>query len=85
LTIHAEFRSGSRDIDNPPFFASRSEKKHWKEPSSKESRLLIHKALPQSDLPVGIDSELRAQIRDVAFATCQTKNYRPVNVLLEPT
>src|SRR5262245_41139642 len=58
LTIHAEFRSGSRDIDNPPFFASRSEKNIGRSPVLK-SRLLIHKALPQSDLPVGIDSGKR--------------------------
>src|SRR5262249_49432649 len=58
LTIHAEFRSGSRDIDNPPFFASRSEKNIGRSPVLKRAGFL-HKPLPQSDLPVGIDSEKR--------------------------
>src|SRR5215831_2103574 len=58
FTIHAEFRSGSRDIDNPPFFASRSEKNIGRSPVLKRAGFL-HKALPQSDLPVGIDSGKR--------------------------
>src|SRR5262249_21655658 len=58
LTIHAEFRSGSRDIDNPPFFASRSEKNIGRSPVLKRAGFL-HKPLPQSDLPVGIDSGKR--------------------------
>src|SRR5262245_21650857 len=70
LTLHAEFQSGSRDIDNPPFFASRSEKNIGRSPVLKRAGFL------------SIKHYLRATCRSVSIAESDSANSPHLRVMV---